>query len=297
MCFEKRNSNQEEASMKLKRVSDLRCKHLIRNTKVYSVFLFEVIHRYHLSETLAVPKYLIVRLFTKKHSFRKQVIAPIKTSLFAFKLALVLMISLTAEKAEGAAYAVTAIAVVPIQTGNLTYGTGGSVTYNVTLTESGNGNPTAGTTTLTLNWTDGAPTGVTFIPNTAVTLTGTGQIVTLTITSSATTPAATKSFTVTSSSGPRTSGSATFIVSQKSLSVTAPSVASKVYNATTASGAVTVGTLSGFVGIETVTATATGTYPDANVGVGKTATISYTLADGTNGGLASNYSLANGSAT
>src|SRR5262249_16907387 len=81
------------------------------------------------------------------------------------------------------------------------------------------------------------------------------------------------------------------------LSITSPTIASKTYDGLTASGAVTVGTLSGFIGSETVTATATGAYADANVGTGKTATVTYVLADGTNGGLASNYSLASGSAT
>ena len=82
------------------------------------------------------------------------------------------------------------------------------------------------------------------------------------------------------------------------LTIGSPSIASKVYNGTLTSGSVTSGSLSGFVGSETVTVnTAVGTYADANVGNGKTATIVYTLANGTNGGLAANYSLANGSAT
>ncbi|NQV31858.1 MAG: hypothetical protein HQ515_04145, partial [Phycisphaeraceae bacterium] len=54
---------------------------------------------------------------------------------------------------------------------------------------------------------------------------------------------------------------------------------------------VTVGTLSGFVATETVTATADGTFDSKNVGP-RTATAAYTLADGTNDGLATNYSLA-----
>ena len=57
---------------------------------------------------------------------------------------------------------------------------------------------------------------------------------------------------------------------------------------------VSAGTLSGFVGSETVTATASGTTSDANAGSGKSVSISYTLADGTNGELASNYALADG---
>ena len=86
-------------------------------------------------------------------------------------------------------------------------------------------------------------------------------------------------------------------ITAKPLSITAPTIASKVYNGSAVSGAVTVGTLSGFVGTETVTTTATGLYADANAAIGKTATITYVLANGTNGGLATNYSLANGTGT
>jgi hypothetical protein len=89
---------------------------------------------------------------------------------------------------------------------------------------------------------------------------------------------------------------ATGDITAKPLNIGTSTIASKVYDGTTTSGTVTLGTLSGFVSGETVTTTAVGTYPDANVGTGKSATIVYTLADGT-GGLASNYSLANGSAT
>ncbi|MBU6158213.1 MAG: autotransporter-associated beta strand repeat-containing protein [Bacteroidetes bacterium] len=88
----------------------------------------------------------------------------------------------------------------------------------------------------------------------------------------------------------------TLTVTAKPLSITAPTVASKEYDGTNASGAVTAGTLSGLVSPETLGVTATGTYADANVGTGKTATIVYTLSDGANGGLATNYSLANGTA-
>ncbi|GAA4081445.1 hypothetical protein GCM10022389_29390 [Flavobacterium cheonanense] len=84
----------------------------------------------------------------------------------------------------------------------------------------------------------------------------------------------------------------------KTLSITAASVASKTYDGSTTSGTVTTGTLSGFVGLETVSvSSATGTFANANVGTGKTATIVYTLANGLNGGLASNYSLANTTAS
>jgi len=97
---------------------------------------------------------------------------------------------------------------------------------------------------------------------------------------------------------PVSTGQMGFSVTKKPLTITAPSIASKVYDGSTTSGTVTPGTLSDFVGTETVTVSAaTGAYSDANVGTGKMATITYTLANGTNGGLATNYSLANGSAT
>jgi hypothetical protein len=87
-------------------------------------------------------------------------------------------------------------------------------------------------------------------------------------------------------------------VLQKVLSITTATIASKVYDGTTTSGTVTAGTLSGYIGSETVVvASANGTYSDANGGTGKTATITYTLGNGTNGGLATNYSLANTTAT
>ena len=74
------------------------------------------------------------------------------------------------------------------------------------------------------------------------------------------------------------------------LTVTA-SAASKTYDGTS-TAAITVSALTGFVGTETVTASASGIFDSANVG-SRSATASYTLADGGNGGLASNYQLAN----
>lgn len=81
-------------------------------------------------------------------------------------------------------------------------------------------------------------------------------------------------------------------ITKAPLAITAPTV-TKVYNGTTTAGTVTLGTLSGFVGSETVTATGTATaYSSANVGSSYASTVSYTLANGSNGGLAANYSLA-----
>jgi hypothetical protein len=86
-------------------------------------------------------------------------------------------------------------------------------------------------------------------------------------------------------------------VSAKPLTISAPSIASKVYDKILSTGLVTVGSLSGLVGTQTVSCTATGLYADVNVGTGKTATVTYTLSNGLNGGLASNYMLDAGTST
>ena len=76
----------------------------------------------------------------------------------------------------------------------------------------------------------------------------------------------------------------------KTLSVSGSAVTNRIYDGTTAIAS-TAGTLSGFVGSETVTATSVATASSKNVGT-QTATLVYALANGTNGGLAGNYSLA-----
>lgn len=86
-------------------------------------------------------------------------------------------------------------------------------------------------------------------------------------------------------------------ITKKALTIAAPSIATKVYNGTTASGLVTPGTLSDLIGTETLNISATGTYSNANAETGKTATVTYSLSNGGNGGLANNYSLANGTGT
>ncbi|GIS10665.1 MAG: hypothetical protein CM15mP114_14470 [Alphaproteobacteria bacterium] len=56
--------------------------------------------------------------------------------------------------------------------------------------------------------------------------------------------------------------------------------------------------LSGFIGSETVTSTNSSTFNNKNVGTGKTVTVnSITLANGSNGGLAANYSISTGQTT
>ena len=84
-------------------------------------------------------------------------------------------------------------------------------------------------------------------------------------------------------------------ITAKALTATA-SASNKVYNGSSAA-TVTL-SLSGFIGSETVTSTNSSTFNDKNVGTGKTVTVnSITLSNGTNGGLAANYSISTGQTT
>ena len=85
-------------------------------------------------------------------------------------------------------------------------------------------------------------------------------------------------------------------ISPKSLTVSGNTASNKVYDSNS-SATVSV-TLSGFVGSETLTYTNSSSFNNKNVGTGKTVTVdSITLADGNNGGLASNYSITPGQTT
>jgi hypothetical protein len=78
------------------------------------------------------------------------------------------------------------------------------------------------------------------------------------------------------------------------LTISGTSIAAKTYDGTTAAGAVTVGSLSGLVGTESLSVSGSAAnLSSANAGSYNT-TVSYTLSDvtGANGGLAANYSLA-----
>jgi hypothetical protein len=87
-------------------------------------------------------------------------------------------------------------------------------------------------------------------------------------------------------------------VTPKPLSITPPIIAGRPYDGSTTPGNVTVGTLTGLVGSETLTVTGiAAAFPSKNVGAYPGLTVSYLLGNGTNGGLANNYSLAPGSAS
>ena len=84
-------------------------------------------------------------------------------------------------------------------------------------------------------------------------------------------------------------------ITAKALTATT-SASNKVYDGSSAA-TVTL-SLSGFIGSETVTSTNSSTFNNKNVGNGKTVTVnSITLADGSNGGLAANYSISTGQTT
>ena len=98
--------------------------------------------------------------------------------------------------------------------------------------------------------------------------------------------------TVTNSSGCQNSSASVVYVSPVILTA-ATTIANKVYDGSATTGSVTLGTISGLIGSETLTITPTAAnYANANVGTSKATTISYALANGS-GGLASNYSMPN----
>ena len=89
---------------------------------------------------------------------------------------------------------------------------------------------------------------------------------------------------------PATTVTKSFTIAAKSLTISGTTVASKVYNGTTTPGAVTVGTISGLIGSDTMTVTAVvANYALATVGT-YTPVVTYTLVAGSVGSI-SNYSV------
>jgi autotransporter-associated beta strand protein len=87
-------------------------------------------------------------------------------------------------------------------------------------------------------------------------------------------------------------------ITPKTLTIGAATVANKVYDGNTTANISSIGSLSGLVGAQTLNVTVnTATFDSADVGTGRVAAISYSLSDGGNGGLASNYSLADTTAS
>ena len=81
-------------------------------------------------------------------------------------------------------------------------------------------------------------------------------------------------------------------ITEKMLSYASPTAASKVYDGT-AGATVTLGSVQGLVGSETLVIGETSFFNNKNVGTGKSVSVNFSLADGSNGGKASNYQLNN----
>ncbi|MDO9365722.1 MAG: YDG domain-containing protein, partial [Methylotenera sp.] len=80
------------------------------------------------------------------------------------------------------------------------------------------------------------------------------------------------------------------IITPKALMMTGVTATDKIYDGNT-SATVSGGTLNGLVGTETLNVTKTGMFDTPDAGTGKTVRVMFAMADGINGGLASNYTL------
>ena len=81
-------------------------------------------------------------------------------------------------------------------------------------------------------------------------------------------------------------------ITEKMLSYASPTAASKMYDGS-AGATVTLGNVQGLVGSETLVIGETSFFNNKNVGTGKSVSVNFSLADGSNGGKASNYRLNN----
>jgi hypothetical protein len=81
-------------------------------------------------------------------------------------------------------------------------------------------------------------------------------------------------------------------ITPRLLSTTGTRVADKTQDGTT-QATVSLGNLVGLVGVETLQAMASASFDTADTGSNKAVNVSYTLSNGTNGGLAGNYALPN----
>lgn len=188
----------------------------------------------------------------------------------------------SAERNGGILIALRPCAVPAItgQPGNqsVTYGT--DATFTVTATGTG----------LTYKWQENEGSGFVDITNGGIY--SNSATATLTLTKPGVTLTTFKyRCVVTGPCGPSISdGNATLTVTEKALTATSV-VDSKVYDGFANPGSVTLGTVDGLVGSETLDIIPTaGDYTDPNAGTDKPTIISYSLGDGT--GLASNYSMA-----
>ncbi|MFT3681079.1 MAG: YDG domain-containing protein [Ferruginibacter sp.] len=178
--------------------------------------------------------------------------------------------------ASNANNTVASLSVSASQTGSLTYGTAGSVTYTVTITPSGAGSA-AGSASLSISGTSlpaGATASFSTNPVTLPASSATPINVTLTINTLGTTAAGTTSGITVSTPPSVVSGGTSLVIGQKNLTITV-TAQNKTYNGLTNA---TLGTAS-YVGLAngesfSVTGTPTANFAQANVGTGIGVTIS-----------------------
>lgn len=193
--------------------------------------------------------------------------------------------------------------VVSAQSDDLTYGTSGTTTYDVTVTRSSAG----GTFDVDLSLLGGLPPGVTFAFDVGGTATNTlhfasgdqSLTATLSITSADRTAAGSLPFTIQAErldnttgdpTGDFVTGNGALVITPRVLNVTATGV-NKIYDATILANATfTDDRLPGDV----FTVTGTGAFADPNVGVGKTVTVTGIVLSGP---AAGNYQVASTTAT
>lgn len=217
-----------------------------------------------------------------------------------------------ATKAFAAKKAVTGVT-YGTQTGSATYGTSNSVTYTITLTETGTQTPNADNILLTwattpsgvsvafTSSTETISNGTTLSPTFAPSGTSsTTHTILLTITTAGTTSASTYGFTLkitdnNGGGGPYSSVGLSLLVSPKALTITGLSASDKVYDGSLTATISGTATLNGVIGADVVSlsGTPTGTFSSANVGSRTVSVSGYTLS----GASASNYTLTQPSLT
>ena len=199
----------------------------------------------------------------------------------------------------------------PVGTGSITVNSGATLDVNTTLihnTKTNNGSivnkPTPTFTfsndSKSATYGDTGISADTLTENTNGTITYSSSntsIATVNSSSGASASVAAGSTTITASGAETNeynaaSDSFTLVINTKTLTASA-SASNKTYDGGT-SATVTL-TFSGLIGSETLGQSVSATFSDKNVGTGKTVTVnSITLSDGSNGGVASNYSISSG---
>ena len=201
----------------------------------------------------------------------------------------------------------------PVGTGSITVNSGATLDVNTTLihnTKTNNGSIVGKPTNITFSndsksatYGDTGISADTLTENTNGTITYSSSntsIATVNSSSGASASVAAGSTTITASGAETNeynaaSDSFILVINTKTLTTSA-SASNKTYDGGT-SATVTL-TFSGLIGSETLGQSVSATFSDKNVGTGKTVTVnSITLSNGSNGGLASNYSISSGQTT